>query len=281
MKKIILSLLVCSIAFSVSAQNKKELLENIKALQANQTTLSTQLQTITQSLGVLQAENATLKERLAKLEANLDSLRLQGIAAVQTSENKPATLLTALDSVQAVRLAYLKSANPEEASQYVMDVERVKPLMMKYYAEKEDWAPLEYAFGPEEKLVCIRPNVYRLEGWDEFIIKTPEGYKIDWEGTVGYKPYTEAQMKAQPNKVFELRVDIRKDFDYVNNTWVCYQDLYMNSNIYAKKTNPHVVKLDKWIEQDRKTAIIKVKWVPGNDPHFELVEFVCERWSNY
>ena len=259
MKKIILSLLVCSIAFSVSAQNKKELLENIKALQANQTTLSTQLQTITQSLGVLQAENATLKERLAKLEANLDSLRLQGIGAVQTSENKPATLLTALDSVQAVRLAYLKSANPEEASQYVMDVERVKPLMMKYYEEVKDWEIGDWEWYPDMKFEFIRTNVYYYPHYLEcYLVKTPSGYKIDWEATVKYNPYILADLETHPNQIFEMRTKVEKSLDYVNDHWVEYSfthDGYLY-NIYARKSNPQIKKLDRWIKQKLKPVHI-------------------------
>ena len=282
MKKIILSLLVCSIALSVSAQDKKELLENIKALQANQTTMSTQLLTITQSLGVLQAENATLKERLAKLEADLAAFRQQGGVSAPASGNKPASLQTAMDSVQTVWLAYFNSANPEEASQYVMDVQRVKPLMMKYYAEVKDWEQESYEWKSDRQFKRIRPNVYKLQDWEEYIIKTPQGYKIDWEAAVQYNTHTEAQMKAQPNRVFDLRLNVKKTLDYVNDYWVEYTsfgELFIN--IYAKKTNPHIVRLDKWIKQESKPAIVKVKWVSGNDPHFELVEFVCEGWSKY
>ena len=282
MKKIVLSFLVCCIALSVSAQDKKEMLESIRTLQANQTTLSTQLLTITQSLGVLQAENATLKERLAKLEADLAALRQQGSGAAPASGNKPASLQTAMDSVQTVWLAYFNSANPEEASQYVMDVQRVKPLMMKYYAEVKDWEQESYEWKSDRQFKRIRPNVYKLQDWEEYIIKTPQGYKIDWEAAVQYNTHTEAQMKGQPNRVFELRVDVQKNLHYVNNTWVeytCYGEL--STFIYAKKTNPHIERLDKWIKQEKKPAIVRAKWVPGNDPHFELVEFVCEGWSKY
>ena len=281
MKKIVLSFWVCCIALSVSAQDKKEMLESIRTLQANQTTLSTQLLTITQSLGVLQAENATLKERLAKLEADLAAFRQQGGVSAPASGNKPANLQTAMDSVQTVWLAYFNSANPEEASQYVMDVQRVKPLMMKYYAEVKDWEQESYQWKSDRQFKRVRPNVYQLEDWEEYIIKTPQGYKIDWEAAVQYNTHTETQMKAQPNRVFELRVKVRKDLDYVNNTWVCYETDYMYSSIYAKKTNPHITKLDKCIKQELKPAIVRVKWVPGNVPHFELVEFVCEGWSKY
>ena len=282
MKKIVLSFLVCCIALSVSAQDKKEMLESIRTLQANQTTLSTQLLTITQSLGVLQAENATLKERLAKLEADLAAFRQQGGVSAPASGNKPASLQTTMDSIQAVWLAYFNSENPEEASQYVADVQRVKPLMMKYYAEVKDWEKPEYQWNPTRKFSLVKPNVYKLPDWEEYIIKTPQGYKIDWEAAVQYNTHTEAQMKAQPNRVFELRLNVKKTLDYVNDYWVEYTsfgELFIN--IYAKKTNPHIVRLDKWIKQESKPAIVRVKWVPGNDPHFELVEFVCEGWSKY
>lgn len=104
MKKIVLSFLVCCIALSVSAQDKKEMLESIR---------------------ILQAENATLKERLAKLEADLAAFRQQGGVSAPASGNKPASLQTTMDSIQAVWLAYFNSENPEEASQYVADVQRV------------------------------------------------------------------------------------------------------------------------------------------------------------
>lgn len=288
MKKILISaLLVFGIVLSASAQGKKEMQESIDALQSGQTALNakvdqmnTLLLTFTQTLATLQSENATLKERLAKLEADLAALRGQGAGVPAVSNKRPVVLKTAADSMQAVLIDYINSASPEEASQYVMDVQRVKPLMMKYYEEVKDWEQGAWEWDSDLEFNRIKKNVYGYS--NGYIIKTPSGYKIDWEATVEYNPYTEAQMLAQPNKVFELRVDVGKSLSYVNDYWVRYTT-YGEPwiDFYAKKTNPQAAKLDKWIKQETKSVIVKVKWVPGDDAHFELVEFVCEGYSKY
>ena len=113
MKKILIStLFVFGIVLSASAQGKKEMLESISALQTGQAALGAKvdqmnalLLTFTQSITTLQAENATLKERLAKLEADLAAFREQGAGAAAASGQAPTALRTAADSMQAVFIA--------------------------------------------------------------------------------------------------------------------------------------------------------------------------------
>lgn len=291
MKKILIStLFVFGIVLSASAQGKKEMLESISALQTGQAALGAKvdqmnalLLTFTQSITTLQAENATLKERLAKLEADLAAFREQGAGAAAASGQAPTALRTAADSMQAVFIAYYKSKTPEEASQYVLDAQRVKPLMVKYYDEVKNWEVNTLDWNPNRHFEQVRANVYFDDDTDICLVKTPSGYKVDWEASVKYNPYTEAQMKAQPNKVFELRIRVEKNQNYDNDYWnayAVYTDDYF-FYFYVKKTNPQAAKLDKYIKQKVKPAIVKVKWVQGDYSDFELVEFVCAGCSKY
>lgn len=291
MKKILISaLFVFGFILSASAQGKKEMLESISALQTGQTTLGAKvdqmnalLLTFTQSITTLQAENATLRERLTKLEADLAALREQGAGAAAASGQAATALRTAADSMQAVFIAYCKSKTPEEALQYVLDAQRVKPLMVKYYDEVKNWEANTLDWNPNRQFEQVRANVYFDDDTDICLVKTPSGYKVDWEASVKYNPYTEAQMKAQPNKVFELRIRVEKNQNYDNDYWNAYavftDDYFFY--FYARKTSPQAARLDKYIKQKVKPAIVKVKWVPDNNGDFELVEFVCAGCSKY
>lgn len=195
--------------------------------------------------------------------------------------NVPKILKTADDSIQAVLMAYNNCETPEEALQYIMDVQRVKPLMMKYYEEVADWSTWYFdEWTPGMRFQRIKANVYYHDFTETHFVKTPSGYKIDWEATVKYNPYTVAQMKGSSNKVFELRARVEKCLDYADDYWVAYNTSHDINCFYAKKTNPHVKKLDKWIKQKAKPVIIKVKWNPSEES-FDLVEFVSEGCSKY
>lgn len=263
MKKILISaLFFFGIALSASAHGYAEMPMSINDLQTAQTKLP--------------SENAVLDEPLADLGVDLAALRkmVPGI---------PDTLRTATDSMQAVFIAYCTSETPEKASQYIMDAQRVKPLMMKYYEEVKDWEIGDWEWYPDMKFEFIRTNVYYYPHYLEcYLVKTPSGYKIDWEATVKYNPYILADLETHPNQIFEMRTEVEKSLDYVNDHWVEYSfthDGYLY-NIYARKSNPQIKKLDRWIKQKLKPVIIKLKWVPS-DSSFELVGFVCAGCSKY
>ena len=298
MKKIILSLLVCCVALSVSAQGKKEMLEsitkiqtsvsetqaNINALQSNQATVSAQLLTLTQALGALQAENAALKERLAKLESTVANLSVApgekpaGLAAI------PATLQTASDSIQALYITFNACKTPEEASKYIANPERVKPLMMKYYDEVENWDPTDFKWDNEFETSLIRKNLWIVDAfYYTYFVKTPSGYKVDWEASETYNPYTEGQLMNMPNKVVEFRGYVEQTSSYSNDYWVEYllNDGQNILAVYGKKGSAATKQLSNYVKQKSKHAIIKIKWVPGNNSYFELVEFVREGCSKF
>ena len=135
MKKILISaLFVFGIALSASAHGYAEMPMSINDLQTAQTKLP--------------SENAVLDEPLADLGVDLAALRkiVPGI---------PDTLRTATDSMQAVFIAYCTSETPEKASQYIMDAQRVKPLMMKYYEEVKDWEIGDWEWYPDMKFEFI------------------------------------------------------------------------------------------------------------------------------
>ena len=176
MKKIILSLLVCSIAFSVSAQNKKELLENIKALQANQTTLSTQLQTITQSLGVLQAENATLKERLAKLAGGVAVIKAGAATEVEMKEKK----LRIEDALSATKAAVEEGIVAGGGTALINAMPAVKKLCDKLEGDEKTGAKIVLR-ALEEPVRQIAANA-GLEGSviiDKIVRSRKVGYGFD------------------------------------------------------------------------------------------------------
>lgn len=121
-----------------------------------------------------------------------------------------------------------------------------------------------------------------------WIVKTDQGYKIDWEATVRYNAVSIIDMRQQPGKVFEYRGDIR-DSQQFNERPNCLEYfLGEESSAYPKKNSAIAKKMQELIPYDEwREMTLKIKFLRINDtdvvsPYdFEIVEIVSEFPSKY
>lgn len=308
MKKITLLSIFCCLCLSVSAQSKKELAEKISALETKVTELNARVEaqfnqtntlilTLTQQLGALQTENASLKERLetdnALLKERLGKLEN---SPVEKKGQVPDVLVTQADSLQYIILKYRMSKTPEEASQYIYDVARVKPIMLKFYKEPGDWKPFNgYSDGGLWKdnwttAVKLNDKLYMLDDW--YLVKTPTGYKIDWEANVQYNMFAPAYDYLKTNgQINELRGRCYRYED--SDGWVRFSfdssttdDMY----VYGKKSSAKTQELLDYLKSNTRPVILKVKCKATpyggeiynmcyKDKYLELVDIVSKNCS--
>ncbi|MBP3228434.1 MAG: hypothetical protein J6M53_06615 [Bacteroidaceae bacterium] len=213
MKKTFLFSLLCAICLSAAAQSKKELQTKVTELETENATLtarigekdaqigqlSGQVASLQQQIGRLEGENASLNQRLTEMQGQL--------AALQAQAARPAPKSLS-DSIADFLLLFYRASTVEERAKYVADPARVLPKMRDYYKngirtlDEFDW------YDGTDGAVCIATSLYALRvelnknyEVSHFVIRTPDGFKLDWEATTLYGQTTVKQInnKAREN----------------------------------------------------------------------------------
>lgn len=207
------------------------------------------------------------------------------------------------DSIAVLLMNYMSCETWESASQYVMEPEKVKVLMEKQYQNTGFESRYRSVDEIKHDMVTskIKGNyhvIYRCvypENKDTYyIVKTVDGYKIDWEATVGWSSATPNGISNAPNKDFEIRTNLLlREPIKSNDNWRMYDFLYV------KKNSPIDKQLFKILSDGkRKGMVIKVKYVttdatdydtsnPCNysmnrtNPYFTITEVVSANLSKY
>ncbi|WP_157061383.1 hypothetical protein [Anaeromyxobacter dehalogenans] len=134
---------------------------------------------------------------------------------------------------EQVVAAYLDSPRWEDKARFVLDSERVAPLMERHYGDSGsqpnpnvrrevrpsggtdvpvgEWTTVEVVWtGKNGFGVEVSDNAfYELQ-------RTADGYRIDWEASVGYNPISWEELKAKrPSTAMVLRITGQLD-DYYN-----------------------------------------------------------------
>jgi len=193
------------------------------------------------------------------------------------------TLVTAKDSVVDVILKYRACDEWENLLKYVMEPNRVRPLMQSYYA-KNGVSSKELDFNTvKNALVKLKENLFVTKGSGVhgfYVVKTNEGYKVDWEATVEYNPVELLELENMSGKTIEWRGSIMMFSS--NNEW--YHNYYGTTNLYAKKGTKADNDMFE-IMKDKNThhIIVKVKRTTdgAGNPMNEIVEVVSKNSSKY
>lgn len=277
MKKTILILSMLMVVLCVSAQSKKEMLQ----------TITEQSQTIGELKGKISATEQQLQEAkgtIAKLQEENASLKRE-LESAQAQNNKP---MTYRDSLLDVRSKFYACETWQEQLQYVMEPERVKPLMEKYY--KTHPYSVSLVDNDDVKITQLQGKSHVLYKVDwEWIVKTDTGYKIDLEATWArnnvYRGATKEDLKMNRNKEFEVRGLLLDCQDsYENNYYLQYLGPW-SVYFYIKKNSPVARKLQSLIPQgDSRFLIFKIKYVGKDDDGddvFDITDVVCDIMSKY
>lgn len=190
MKKYLINALLLVFVLSANAQSKQEL----------QTTINN----LNQQIGQLKAMLDTKSAQLDQANQTITALR-QKLASGAAAAQKPSTYR---DSIADLIEKYTSCTSWQEALRYVMEPERVRPIMQKYYAD-QGFSPTIWTAEEILKNEAFRrfngKNYVIYKCVNFYAVQTPDGYRIDWEATVEYNPVTHTELADKIGQSAEIR----------------------------------------------------------------------------
>ena len=190
MKKFLINALLLVVTLSANAQSKKDLQNTINNLN--------------QQVGQLKAMLDAKSEQLDQANQTIADLR-QKLACGAAAAQKPATYR---DSIADLIEKYTSCTSWQEALRYVMEPERVRPIMQKYYAD-QGFSPTIWTAEEILKNEAFRrfngKNYVFYESDGYYAVQTPDGYRLDWEATVEYNPVTCTELADKIGQSAEIR----------------------------------------------------------------------------
>lgn len=189
MKKFLINVLLLVVTLSANAQSKKDLQNTINNLN--------------QQVGQLKAMLDAKSEQLDQANQTIADLR-QKLASGAAAAQKPATYR---DSIADLIEKYTNCTSWQERLKYVMEPERVRPIMQKYYADK-GFSPTMRSAEEIKNKAFRRFNgknyvLYKCNGY--YAVQTPDGYRLDWEATNEYNPVTCTELANKIGQSAEIR----------------------------------------------------------------------------
>ena len=189
MKKFLINALLLVLTLSANAQSKQDLQNTINNLN--------------QQVGQLKAMLDAKSEQLDQANQTIADLR-QKLACGAAAAQKPATYR---DSIADLIEKYTSCTSWQEALRYVMEPERVRPIMQKYYADT-GFSPTIRTAEEIKNKDFRRFNgknyvIYYCNGY--YAVQTPDGYRLDWEATAQYNPVTHTELADKIGQSAEIR----------------------------------------------------------------------------
>ena len=189
MKKFLITALLLVVTLSANAQSKKDLQNTINNLN--------------QQVGQLKAMLEAKSEQLDQANQTIADLR-QELASGAAAAQQPATYR---DSIADLIEKYTNCTSWQEALRYVMEPERVRPIMQKYYADT-GFSPTIRTAEEIKNKDFRRFNgknyvIYYCDGF--YAVQTPDGYRLDWEATAQYNPVTHTELADKIGQSAEIR----------------------------------------------------------------------------
>ena len=190
MKKFLINALLLVLTLSANAQSKQDLQNTINNLN--------------QQVGQLKAMLDAKSEQLDQANQTIADLR-QKLACGAAAAQKPATYR---DSIADLIEKYTSCTSWQEALRYVMEPERVRPIMQKYYAD-QGFSPTIWTAEEILKNEAFRRfngknhTIYKCVNF--YAVQTPDGYRLDWEATAQYNPVTHTELADKIGQSAEIR----------------------------------------------------------------------------
>lgn len=194
---------------------------------------------------------------------------------------------TTNDSIIDIRKKIFSCETWQDQLQYVMEPERVRPLMEDYYT-KNSYSSIELKDIGGISVTRIQGKkhiLYNVNNWTYFV-KTDNGYKIDWEATKNYNPVSLKEMRDYPNKEFEFRgsyYEIGKDNIHAYNI----SDQSGRAVLFTKDNSLIAIKIDELLPyRSGKSAdlILKIKYwriSDYGDYLYYITDIISENLSKY
>lgn len=139
-------------------------------------------------------------------------------------------------SPESVVESYLKAKDWQERLKYVLDPDKVRPLMERHYGNidlemekikvnpskqiNDQWVEVGATFSGKNIYGATVSNTASY-----YLKKTSTGHKIDWEASIGHNSMTTAAFKAQkPKEPIRFRVKAK-----LSNNYFSISNVYRNS----------------------------------------------------
>jgi hypothetical protein len=253
MKTILLtiySLLLVSLSF---AQSKKETEESVLKLEEKTRNLENEILTIKTNLsntnttvGLVSKSYLDLEKTVSAQSLLIKKLINQNDSLLKAFSQKKVTDIiespqNEADSIVFLVQSYYKSKKWEGMLDFVLNAETVKSHMKDYYSDR--YLPTQIT----NENIAIQGSNFKLN--ESFIVqarnnsnarrtiyvkKTSDGFKIDWDATMGYNPISIKAFELGGNaQSSEFRVTAKFTNAY---PWEGYYTLYLsdnNSGIYG------------------------------------------------
>ena len=123
-------------------------------------------------------------------------------------------------AIETVR-AYLEASSWRKRLPYVLNPEKVKPLMEIYYGSAA-LKKTKFDIITDKEPVPTSAGFVKIEAdvndsvTDYYLKKTQDGYRVDWETSIGYNSVSTEEFRAtKPTTPVRLRVEAKLD-DYYN-----------------------------------------------------------------
>ena len=196
MKKFLINALLLVLTLSANAQSKQDLQNTINNLNQQVGQLKAMLDVKSEQLDQANQTIADLRQKLAS-----------GAAAAQQPAAAAQQPATYRDSIADLIEKYTNCTSWQEALRYVMEPERVRPIMQKHYADK-DFSPTMRSAEEIKNKAFQRFNgknyvFYTCCGY--YAVQTPDGYRLDWEATAQYNPVTHTELADKIGQSAEIR----------------------------------------------------------------------------
>lgn len=224
MRKTILFVVLFMIGMTTFAQSKKELQDKIAELEKQNRELYDHSKDVVEKMSELSSRMFKLQDANQALTEENNQLKEQ-LAKLQAAGPKEEAGTFISDSIAAMLLKFYSATTVEERAKYVMDPQRVLPKMQNYYKagikslNKFYWVAGDKSNYHEKEegaqhvgtsLYLLKVELVKDNDVCHVVIRTPQGFKLDWEATVQYgetKDYMLTQANVGKTFTFHCQID--------------------------------------------------------------------------
>ena len=249
---------------NTSEERQKSLENELKNIQITLTNTTTTMSLVTKTNLDLEAQVKSQALLVQKLMAQNDSL-LRAFTANGAEEKFVTNPKNETDSIIYVIQNYYKAKKWEDRLQYVINADKVKPLMADAY--KDEFKSRAY----EKANINVPGSGYQkgktfkvfINSEPIYLIKTENGFKLDWEATHGYNEKTIAAFDSEKSgnvHILRTRIGLGRSCSYEyygfnKGSHICFIGDF-TGEAFMSLSNPQATELKKLLEDGKWHQVI-------------------------
>ncbi len=249
---------------NTSEEKQKSLENELKNIQITFSNISTTMSLVTKTNLDLEAQVKSQALQVQKLMAQNDSL-LRAFTANGAEEKFVTNPKNETDSIIYVIQNYYKAKKWEDRLEYVINADKAKPLMADAY--KDEFKSRAY----EKANINVPGSGYQkgktfkvfINSEIAYLVKTENGFKLDWEATHGYNEKTLATFNTEKSgnaAVFRAWLSLNSsywdDFGINKSSYLSLRSDFDGIGTYISLTNSKAAELKKLLEDGKDHQVI-------------------------